>query len=236
MEATLAEETVATAVVASIPENLPVAVEPIVGYGSFQDQEESEDLNALENQAHAKKVLLSSDAMRYFIGKVASKENRTTMLDAVIGKARVLFPSEDGWVVINLSRMESIIDEVNIQHDELVNDAPVELSTVTGIVPMTAGSLAEAIVSGNTLASYEMISHRPMVALADAAADFDAVYRTRKGEIHTVSNLLKNETEKLSDEQLSSLIVALTSALDGTYKDEESAVKMAILKAIKILG
>jgi hypothetical protein len=73
-----------------------------------------------------------------------------------------------------------------------------------------------------------------MFALADAAADLDAVYRNRKGESNIVSQMLTEETENLSTEQISEMIAAVTGALDGTYTDEASAVKMAIMKAVKV--
>jgi hypothetical protein len=152
-------------------------------------------------------------------------------LDRVIAKARVSFPSEDGWVVLNLIRMEQLLEEVNAEQDELIADEEVDIAPV--VAPTTAGSLAEAIVTSNVVAAYEMIAHRPMIALADAASDLDALYRFRKGEQSDISEMLKAESVRLSSEQLQAAIQALTSALDGTYTDEESAVKMAIMKAVK---
>jgi hypothetical protein len=49
-----------------------------------------------------------------------------------------------------------------------------------------------------------------------------------------VSELLITETASLSDAQVSEMIAALTGALDGTYTDEASAVKMSIMKAVKV--
>lgn len=217
---------------ATVPEDLPT--QTYVEEFEVQDEPalglESLALNDLENQAHAQKVLLSSDAMRYFIANVRESD-RTAELDRVLQKAHASFPSEDGWVVINLARMEEILEkapEAAVTSDDSVSQ--------DATAPMTAGSLAEAILGGNTITAYQMISHRPMVALADAAADLDAVYRFRKGEEKAVSDVLKTRSEKLSDEQLQAAIVALTSALDGTYTDEESAVKMAILKAINAIA
>ena len=86
------------------------------------------------------------------------------------------------------------------------------------------------------IAAYEMIGHRPMFALADAAADLDAIYRARKTGAEVGSDLLKSETANLSDEQIMQMIQALTSALDGVYTDEASAVKMAIMKAVKVVA
>jgi hypothetical protein len=75
-----------------------------------------------------------------------------------------------------------------------------------------------------------------MFSLADAAGDLDAVYRMRKGESVMVSDLLVKETANLSDEQIKNMIASLTGAIDGTYTDEASAVKVAIMKAVKELG
>jgi hypothetical protein len=161
-------------------------------------------------------------------------EERTQALDRVIAKARVSFPSEDGWVVLNLARMEQLIDEVNSERDELIKDEDVHVESAAA--PVTSGSLAEAIVTRNVAAALQMTAQRPMIALADAAADFDLLYRYRQGEQVSISEMLKAESVRLSLQQVKDAISALTSALDGTYTDEASAVKMAIMKAVKALG
>ncbi|MCA9361722.1 hypothetical protein KC845_04180 [Candidatus Kaiserbacteria bacterium] len=220
-------------VVAEVPTNLPVAtnVAPVIGYqASYQTQELSEDeleLNELENRAHAQKALLSSDAMRYLLNTEPTLEAQALKLDAVIRVAKVTFPTEDGWIILNLPRMEALLGDMTKTE---------EVSMVSNKAVTTSGSLAEAIVTGNIVAAYEMISNRPMVALADAASDLDALYRSRKGGNGVVSDLLHTETAKLSDEQIEAMISALTSAIDGTYTDEASAVKMAIMKAVKVVA
>jgi hypothetical protein len=222
---------------AAAPEVPEVAVPIGLSSGELEFDESSTttaELTELENQAHTQRVLLSSDAMRYFVAKVPVAQKRSNALDRVIAKARVTFPSENGWVVINLVRMEQLIEEVDAERDELVADERVDLTEA--VRPITSGSLAEAIITGNVVAAYEMISHRPMVALADATADLDALYRYRKGEEAVVSELLKSESIRLSNEKLQDAIMALTSALDGTYTDEASAVKMAIMKAVKAVA
>jgi len=73
-----------------------------------------------------------------------------------------------------------------------------------------------------------------MIALTDAAADLDALYRAKQGADVTVSKMLAHADVK--SEQLHNAINALTSALDGTYTDEAEAVKMAIMKAVKALN
>ena len=171
-------------------------------------------------------------------GQVTSSEEQIAVLQEVTKKARVSFPSEDGWVVLNLSRMETVLDEVRgVGEGSAVAFAShTDLEHSTSFTPMTAGSLAEAIVSGNTVAAFQLLAQRPMIALADATSDLDALYRGRKGETVAISNFLKTEATKLSNEKLEAVIEALTSALDGHYTNEEEAVKMAIVKAIETVG
>jgi hypothetical protein len=210
------------------PNNLPTGVPPA---GSEVSKAESvtaqnNQVTAIENRAHAQKALLSSDAMRYFMTSTESLVERDEALDQVIAEAKKTYPLEDGWIVINQARMQSLCEACSIS--STVNmPAP-------ATVPTGAGSLAEVIVTGNVVAAYQMIGHRPMFALADAAADLDAVYRNRMGEKKSVSEMLSKETQNLSDTQITDIITALTSAIDGTYTDEASAVKMAIIKAMKI--
>ena len=208
------------------PVNLPIApVAPIIGYASVQETDEideSIEMTELENRAHAQKVLLSSDAMRFFMNATEAGEIRNEKLDAVILQAKASFPTEGGWVALNLARIETLITD-----DQAAEEVENESEVITG------GSLAEAIVSGNVIASYQLIAHRPMIALADAASELDAVYRSRKGEKVHVSNMLATSSTSVSTESLKSAIMALTGALDGTYDSEEEAVKMAIMKAVK---
>lgn len=219
-----------------LPQNLPIAT-PVVGYenhyvepivGTHPHQVNDDVVTDLENRAHAQKALLSSDAVRYFIATTAGNVERNAALDMVIAEAKKSYPLEDGWVVVNEMRMKNLCDTCA---DDKVSSEKEPFVPAT--VPEGTGSLAEAIVTGNVVAAYEMIGNRPMFALADAAADLDAVYRNRKGGDVRVSDLLAKETTTLSDEQIKKMITALTGALDGTYTDEASAVKMAIMKAVK---
>ncbi len=105
---------------ADVPFNLPTAQ---VGYQVFESEivaEDTHEIEALETLAHTHKVLLSSDAMRLFVAHVTQVEERTTMLETLVSKARVTFPSEDGWVVLNLSRLEQLMDEVKSESIEAV--------------------------------------------------------------------------------------------------------------------
>ncbi len=218
-----------------VPSNLPIGT-PVVGYENQATEEETINphqvndsvVTDLENRAHSQKALLSSDAVRHFVATTSGELERNEALDAVITEAKKNYPLEDGWIVINESRMKNLC--VACQLNAAAKQTG---SFVPATVPEGTGSLAEAIVTGNVVAAYEMIGNRPMFALADAAADLDAVYRYRRGGTAKVSDMLVTETKELSDEQIKNMITALTSALDGTYTDEASAVKMAIMKSVK---
>jgi hypothetical protein len=222
-----------------VPANLPIGP-VVVGYENLAAEEaeavalanphQATDavVTDLENRTHAQKALLSSDAIRHFIGTTDGTVNRHETLDVIITEAKKMYPLEDGWIVINESRMRNLCTVC--KSVELVsNNEPF----IPATIPEGSGSLAEAIVTGNVVAAYQMIGNRPMFALADAAADLDSIYRIRQGAKAEVSELLTAETKNLSNEQIKNMIVALTGALDGTYTDEASAVKMAIMKAVK---
>ena len=219
---------------AAIPMNLPTGT-PVIGYENapavdVNPHHVSDDIvTSLENRAHTQRALLSSDAIRHFIATTEGSVERNEALDQVISEAKGHYPLEDGWVVINEARMRGLCETCIVNHSA-------QTSFVPAIVPAGSGSLAEAIVTGNIVAAYEMIGNRPMFALADAAADLDAVVRGRRGEDTSISTLLSTETSKLSEEKIKNMIAALTGALDGTYTDEASAVKMAIMKAVKELA
>jgi uncharacterized repeat protein (TIGR01451 family) len=222
----------------TVPTNLPVG-DPVIGYDNYTEivpaqtnphQVDDAVVTDIENRAHSQKALLSSDAIRHFIATTTGDVKRNEVLDEVISDAKKTYPLEDGWIVINEMRMRNLCKVC--QQSTASDKAPF----VPATIPEGSGSLAEAIVTGNVVAAYEMIGHRPMFALADASADLDSVYRQRKGETQIISDLLLKETARLSDEQLKEAITALTSAIDGTYNDEASAVKMAIMKAVKAVA
>jgi hypothetical protein len=201
----------------------------VVGYAT---QVMDETTAMIENQAHAAHVLLSSDAMRYFVTATVGVADRTGLLETVLTEAKASYPTEDGWVVLSEERMQSLTATKVTSVSASSNAAPF---TPT-LTPTGSSSLAEAIVSGNIVAAYQMIGNRPMIALADAAADLDALYRVKQGGAAKVSDLLLSLSDTLATDKLHTAIAALTGALDGVYTDEASAVKMAIMKATKAVN
>ncbi len=218
----------------TIPENLPTQQSVVSSVSKVQSAVSNnhlatdEEVTDLENIAHTQQALLSSDAVRYFISTTSNKAERTELLNKIVADAKKHYPLEDGWIVINESRMQNLCETCQVN-----NVAAEKITFTPTVIPEGSGSLAEAIVTGNIVAAYEMIGNRPMFALADAASDLDSVYRNRRGGSEIVSELLTEETKKLSDEKVKNMIDALTGAIDGTYTDEASAVKMAIMKAVK---
>ncbi len=186
--------------------------------------EETHTMHELELHAHRQHALLSSDVLRVIVRDVPDNLSRIQQLDRVIADARAHYPSEDGWIVINLARLKELLGAPEAE-------APEVQSGTVG-----AGSLAEAIALGDIEAAYMLIENRPMLALADAAADFDAVYRKRQGEAVEVSDLLLSILGTRSDEEIVLVVKTLTSALDGTYTTEADAVKVAIMKAVRLLS
>lgn len=181
------------------------------------------EIGSLEERAHQKHVLLSSDAIRHFIKVAGEAGERVAHFDLLLQEAKTSFPSEDGWTVLNLSRMQELCEKV------LTNPAAPEK------LPMGHSELlAEAIITGEVNEAYKMIEHRPMVALAEAVSKIDAVYREKKGE-HAgvvVSDGLRQVLANVSEAQLKQVLESLTTALDGVHTDERTAVKMAIMNAV----
>ena len=237
-------------VVASAPVNLPTAAAPVAAVEEIDITDPAVDeqdatMRALEEQAHQHKALLSSDAMRFLIEYKTDELARINLLETIILDAKVNYPTEDGWVVINRERVETLCSAKTvveaIGHEEtevatpVAEQVEVEL-TVDPNEPVGESSLAEAMATGNIAAAYIMMGANPFLALADAAEDLDRVFRARKGEAVEVSHLLATATAEKTDEQITEAITAITSAIDGTYEDSEAAVKMSILKATKVLA
>jgi hypothetical protein len=88
-----------------------VVATPVIGYAAAATVPADAAYEAVaakvEDAAHTQRVLISSEAMRHFIS-VTTDEIRSQMLEAVLAKAKASYPSEDGWVVLNIDRMKSV--------------------------------------------------------------------------------------------------------------------------------
>ncbi len=248
-------ETVTNTIASAVaPSNLPTG-NPAVGYAAVvatevpelvdpEVTELSQEMQELENLAHTHRVLISGDAMQHFINVCHKDLNRRTFLEKVITEAKVTYPTEDGWVVLNCDRMEELTakrEELKaqplvVEETIVVSEAKKEaVRSEFELAPVT-NSLAEAIIEGNVVAAYQLIGQRPMIALAGASADFDALYRHQNGESVILSDMLKEVADQTPHGKVQAAIEALTQTIDGTYPSEEAAVKVAIMKAIKALA
>jgi phage-related protein len=119
--------TVPAQVTYTVPQNLPTA--PVaIGYASFIDGnveahvEESEEVfeelmtpttddvaSMLEERAHNAYTILSSDALNTVTAHSTDRTEQIAFLDTIIAKAKASFPSEEGWVVINKDRLNTLI-------------------------------------------------------------------------------------------------------------------------------
>ena len=152
------------------------------------------------------------------------------LFQTLLNRAKAGYPAEDGWVVVNLSRMQELLD--------MLTDSELDDEVSLAETEPSAGSLAEAIAIGNIGIAYDLVESRPMVALAEAAAEFTNILRVREGATmidQPVSALLQQTTAPISTAKLSAAIEALNSALDGTSADERTAVQVAILRATNAL-
>ncbi len=87
----------------------PAPVAPttaVVGYEAHTTAAE-----AIEAQAHSQHVLLSTDAIAYFIGATAN-EDRATVLAQILTAAKASYPSEEGWVTITTDRMIELASKI----------------------------------------------------------------------------------------------------------------------------
>ncbi|MBI4086384.1 hypothetical protein HY416_00160 [Candidatus Kaiserbacteria bacterium] len=212
---------------------------PVRGYGAvaMTDDEvepETEDADTyLKERAHELNLILSNDAVRFILERANSREDRMTFLDEVSARAKAIYPREDGWVVVNRERIEMLAasQPVSAASPVSVEEEPKDIAKL-----MRVPTLAEAIVTGNVTAAYTALGDLPLVALADAVGDLDALFRVRHDEEIDVPGTLVEAAARLSDDQLEEVIQSLASAIDGVYRDEAAAVKLAIIKAIKAVA
>lgn len=220
------------------PMNLPFATQGYEniwnGMAVASEEKETDETEApledlmstLENDAHAHNILLSSDAMRLVIDHAGSAEAASLLLQNVIERAKASFAREDGWIVLNRERVMALFPSASA----------VETPIVATPVAVGAHTLAEAIVTGNTTRAYEAIGHDPIGAVADAAEALDAVVRARRSASVSAPDMLVRASAHIADQKIKEAVTALVSAIDGTYADEEAAVRLAVIKALKAVA
>ncbi|MFM2424130.1 MAG: hypothetical protein RLZZ70_521 [Candidatus Parcubacteria bacterium] len=83
---------------------------PVIGYATAiaTDSAYESIANTIEAAAHSERVLFSGEAMRRLV-ESTTEDNRATTVVAILAKAKASYPSEDGWVVINIDRMQNLI-------------------------------------------------------------------------------------------------------------------------------
>ena len=99
------------------PSNLPVepvatpsTESPAAQLVDTQVDEVNDVQSSLERQAHQKRVLVSADVLERFIEK-SNEANRNDLFDVLLDMAAASYPAEDGWIVLNLARMEFLLEQ-----------------------------------------------------------------------------------------------------------------------------
>lgn len=215
---------------AEAPMNLPTSHAAAPAWATIpeshtEEVSEKDVIAELENDAHMHNVLLSSDALRAIVDRGETTPKSKEILSDVITRAKASYPREDGWIILNRERVNALFVETKAA---VAPEVPV--ARVEG-----GSTLAEALVTGNTTLAYQKLGASPIFALADAAEDLDNVLRARRGA-GSASDLLMHAAGAVSDEKLKAAVIALTTAIDGTYDDEAAAVRLAIIKALKALA
>ena len=225
------------------PINLPVASMPpvIYGYAAAQrasvealhdTQSHEQDLvTKLEGYAHEHNVLLSSDALRMVVDHANTEEASMELLIDIVNRAKAAYAREDGWVVLNRERVMTLFQAASVA---LV--APVAVPVATPVQEVRgAHTLAEAILTGNTTTAYSFLGENAIEVIADTAESLDGIVRARKGT-GTAPDMLVRAAEGVADEKIKAAILALVTAIDGTYSDQTAAVRLAVIKALKAVA
>ena len=103
-----ASATAATPVAAAWQAAEATAATPAADAGVVVDAAMQTRMDALEQHAHTKRVLVSRDALALFVSRVEEATEQDAF-DTVIDFAAAAYPAEDGWVVVNVPRMEYIL-------------------------------------------------------------------------------------------------------------------------------
>lgn len=223
---------------ASAPTNLPT--------GEMDTElsfEEENTLHPLEAEAHTRNALLSSDAVRMIEDRAETLPEQVSMLHEIIDRAKESFPREHGWIVVNRERINAVYQDDGVVRTPEVEEVPAPMPSAPMHEEATythreshENTLLGSILSGNLKEAYRSASHEPTLAIADAVESLDTIYRYRKGFTQSANQELVSVSAGLTDEQIESLIDILTSAIDGAYQNEQSAAKIAILRAVKAVS
>ncbi len=89
----------------TMPFNLPTTETIETEMEEVEEEGEDDAMMILEQYAHDRQVLLSSDALRFILSESQTEEERQIFLDTVIDQLKGKYPSEDGWTVLNRERL-----------------------------------------------------------------------------------------------------------------------------------
>lgn len=204
------------------PANLPVAETPVVPASQpvhIPASTETSNIAAaeLEQMASAHKTLLSGEARKMILEQAENNPARVEqVLSSVIEAAKERFPREDGWLLLNQSRVAQVLMKEG-------------LSTI----PMFIGWMLarnEKQLFG-FLRNLSSQGTAPEHFIRQVIAELDAVYQARLDNVHPQADaevvaLLKD----VPAVDLEMIITSLARSLDGRYSSPLDGVKVALTR------
>lgn len=117
---------VAASAKAAAPVNLPTDLGDIAElYGADAanvldgtDPDADDKYAYLEEHAHEKNVLLSSDAIRLIVDEEHEESEQLALLDSIIARAKENYPKEDGWLVVNRERITELLKHTKAEEKD----------------------------------------------------------------------------------------------------------------------
>jgi len=204
----------------AVPENLPV--EPVVSEAQAPAPTVSEktyDASVLEEAARSQQVLLSQDAAAVILAQGGGDINKARgILDKVIVTSRGRYPTEDGWLPLNRSRVADILFASNLSTTPLFVQWLVE-----GNSNKVFSFLRSITKQGKTAEEF----------LTKILYELDSVYQSRL-EGTQAAGAVAEIVRPLSIRELEHIIESLTRAIDGGYSSGMTGAKVALARILDL--
>ncbi len=217
--------------------------------------------DAIENHAHSNQVLFSPEVVDALIAKGNAIESAVlNIVESVVESAKASFPREDGWILINRERLQTLVPtvvsevvapvtnhvrEITEQFKAAITPAPAPVVAPVAqsySVPMpkeiNSANFMTAIAEGKEEDAYKMLrtlaaQGRVHAFMLEVIASLDSIYTNRIEGGKVVDAKIAEKTAVFSNNELESLLAIMISGIDYTYSSEQTASKLAVTKAIE---
>lgn len=204
---------------ASAPAPTPVvAAEPGTGIPSLVD--------VIESRAHASGVLISPEAVTAATRLSADRAETLVIFGNILNRAIQTIPRDDGWVMLTGERFAELRKAVTGNAEPAAFKVePIGASAAPASASESAASaFVNAILSGNRdtafgiVRSMEKDGIAPTALMTGTALELDRRYRTNP-----------------SDARLHTLVEIFTHAIDQSYANPFTGVKLALAQAFEAI-